>query len=165
MEWPDAAAMAGLDEPALLRGVALEIHRPVEPALAQEVRAMVASALAVPAVAGAIGRQACAAWGVPTLEVRREMPFVAELDGGMVRGRMDRVVLGLREGRVVRAQVLDWKTGAVGLAGEALAERIAPYREQLQAYRAALRAIFTLPAEAVGATIVLVDRGEVVEVG
>ena len=125
---------------------------------------MVAAALAVPAVAGVIGPKACESWGAATLEVRREMPFVAVVDGGMVRGRMDRVVLGVRDGRVVRAQVLDWKTGAVGLAGDALQERIAPYREQLQSYRAALCAIFGLPAEAVGATIVLVDRGEVVAV-
>ncbi|MFO0961693.1 MAG: UvrD-helicase domain-containing protein [Phycisphaerales bacterium] len=164
MEWPTAAAMAAVDEPALLRGVALEIHRPVDPALAQEVRAMVATALAVPAIAGAIGPKAGESWGAATLEVRREMPFVAVVDGGMVRGRMDRVVLGVHDGRVVRAQVLDWKTGAVGLAGDALQERIAPYREQLQSYRAALCAIFGLPAEAVGATIVLVDRGEVVAV-
>jgi hypothetical protein len=81
----------------------------------------------------------------------------------MVRGRMDRVVLGFRGGRVVRAEVIDWKTGARGLSGAALEERIAPYRAQMEDYRAALCAMFGLEPPCVAATLAMVERGELVD--
>jgi ATP-dependent exoDNAse (exonuclease V) beta subunit len=92
------------------------------------------------------------------------MPFGAVVDGTLVRGRMDRVVLGLRGGRVVRAEVVDWKTGAAGLEGAALEERVAPYREQMEGYRRALCAMFGLPAESVTAVLAFPERDELVEV-
>jgi ATP-dependent exoDNAse (exonuclease V) beta subunit len=98
------------------------------------------------------------------VEVRAEMPFGAVADGTLLRGRMDRVVLGFRDGRVARAEVVDWKTGARGLEGEALERRVAPYREQMQAYRRALCEMLGLVPSGVTAVLSFVDRGDVVEV-
>ena len=59
---------------------------------------------------------------------------------------------------------MNWKTGASALEGAALAERVAPYREQMDGYRRALCAMFALPAEAVTAVLAFPERGELVEV-
>jgi ATP-dependent exoDNAse (exonuclease V) beta subunit len=161
--WSDGGAPDAALEADVLRAVTVEIGRPPDAALAAEVRALVARAIAGPM--GAVLRaDRYAAWACGTPEVRTEMPFAAVVDGTLLRGRMDRVVLGIRDGRVERAEVVDWKTGAGGLQGAALEERIAPYRLQMQAYRGALAAMFGLPAERVTAALAFVDRGEVVEV-
>jgi hypothetical protein len=74
-------------------------------------------------------------------------------------------VLGFRNGRVVRAEVVDWKTGATGVEGAAFEERIAGYRSQMAGYRRALCTMFGLGPEAVTAVLAFVDRGELVEIG
>ncbi|NBP51191.1 MAG: hypothetical protein EBU70_08440 [Actinobacteria bacterium] len=161
--WSDGGAPDPSCEPGVLRAVAAEIGRPPDAAVAAEVRASVAQAVAGPM--GAVLRaDRYAAWDCGTPEVRAEMPFAAVVDGTLLRGRMDRVVLGIQDGRVVRAEVVDWKTGARGLEGAALEERIAPYRAQMQAYRGALAGMFGLPAERVTAVLAFVDRGGLVEV-
>ena len=91
------------------------------------------------------------------------MPFVVQIDGRTQRGRMDRVVLGMRAGRVVRAEVLDWKTGARDLQGAECEERIAPYQLQMNGYRRALAAMFEIAPESVSAVLAFVDRGEIRE--
>ncbi len=163
IEWSDGAAPDPALEPEVLRAVAAEIGRPVDPAVAADVRGTVARAVAGPA--GAVLRRArYDAWGCDAVEVRAEMPFGAVADGTLLRGRMDRVVLGFRDGRVARAEVVDWKTGARGLDGEALERRVAPYREQMQAYRRALCEMLGLAPGCVTAVLSFVDRGDVVEV-
>jgi PD-(D/E)XK nuclease superfamily len=145
------------------RAVGIEIGRPVDVTLAASVRQVVADA-----VAGALRPLLMAAryspWGCDSLELRSEMPFALTSEGVLVRGRMDRVVLGMRGGRVVRAEVVDWKTGAEGLAGAAFEERIAGYRAQMDDYRRALCSMFGLGPEAVSAALAFVDRGQVVEI-
>jgi ATP-dependent exoDNAse (exonuclease V) beta subunit len=163
IEWTEGAAPDPGLEPAVLRAVAAGIGRPVDPAVAADARAVVARAVAGP-MGAVLRRGRCAGWGCDAVEVRAEMPFGAVVDGTLVRGRMDRVVLGLRGGRVVRAEVVDWKTGAAGLEGAALEERVAPYREQMEGYRRALCAMFGLPAESVTAVLAFPERDELVEV-
>jgi hypothetical protein len=92
------------------------------------------------------------------------MPFVVQVDGRIQHGRMDRVVLGIRDGRVVRAEVVDWKTGARDLQGAAFNDRIAPYRLQMNGYRQALATMFGIAPDAVSAVLAFVDRGEIREV-
>lgn len=163
IEWCDGALPAGIDERTLADAVSIEIGRPADPALVGEMRALVERSLAGP-MGAVLRRSRCDRWSCDALEVRAEMPFAAVLDGTLVRGRMDRVVLGLRGGRVVRAEVIDWKTGAPSLQGEAFAARVAPYREQMDGYRRALCAMFGLSAEAVTAVLAFPERGELVEV-
>jgi ATP-dependent exoDNAse (exonuclease V) beta subunit len=162
VEWlsgtaPDAAI--GADARA---AAALEVGRAIDGALAAEVESAVAKACAGPM--GAVLRpDRCTGWSCERLEVRAEMAFAADLPAGPMRGRMDRVVLGVRGGRVVRAEVVDWKTGARGLSGAALEERIAPYRAQMADYRAALAAMLGLEPACVTAVLAMVDRGELIE--
>jgi hypothetical protein len=92
------------------------------------------------------------------------MPFAVDGGDALVHGRMDRVVLGFRDGRVVRAEVVDWKTGATGVEGAAFEDRIAGYRAQMGGYRRALCTMFGLGAEAVTAVLAFVDRDELVEI-
>ena len=162
IEWlagtaPDAAI--GADARA---AAALEVGRAIDRALAAEVERAVATACAGPM--GAVLRpERYAGWSCDRLDVRAEMSFAADLAAGPMRGRMDRVVLGIQGGRVMRAEVVDWKTGARGLAGAALEERIAPYRAQMADYRAALAAMLGLEPSCVTAVLAMVDRGELIE--
>jgi hypothetical protein len=163
IEWCDGAVPAGIDEAELRAAVSVEIGRPVDAALADDVRRMVADAVAGP-MGSVLRRARCEAWACDSVEVRTEMPFAAVLDGMLVRGRMDRVVLGIRGGRVVRAEVIDWKTGSPSLRGAAFEERIAPYREQMDGYRRALCAMLALAPADVTAVLAFPERGELVEI-
>lgn len=163
VRWLDGRSLEGIDEGALLESVSVEIGRPVDRALADEVRAMVARSLEGP-MGAVLDPARAASWGCDSVEVRTEMPFAAVLGETLVRGRMDRVVLGVSGGRVVRAEVVDWKTGAATASGDGLERRLAGYREQMDGYRRALAAMFGLAPGAVTAVLAFPERGELVEV-
>ena len=150
-------------ESEVLRAVAVEIGRPVDRSMADEVRGMVVAACRG-AVGDALRVDRCASWGCDTLLVHSELPYVAEIDGRIQRGRIDRLVLGYRGGRVVRAEVLDHKTGATGVAGDALEARIAPYRAQMAGYRRVVASMFGIEPSAVSTVLLMLDRGEVIDV-
>jgi hypothetical protein len=163
VEWCDGALPGDIDESDLVRSVAVEIGRPVEAELASKVRTLVERAVVGPA--GAVLRESrYESWGCERVVVRAEMPFAVTVGDALVHGRMDRVVLGFRDDRVVRAEVVDWKTGATDVQGAAFEERIAGYRSQMAGYRRALCTMFRLGAEAVTASLAFVDRGELVEI-
>ncbi len=160
--WLDDSGLDAIDASEVLSAAAVDAGRPIDADLAAAVHAVVARSLDGP-MAAVLRRGRCAAWGCDALEVRVEMPFALATGDGLVRGRMDRVVLGLRDGRVERAEVVDWKTGARGLAGTEFEERIAPYRRQMAAYREALGTMFRLAPDRVTAVLAMVDRGELIE--
>ncbi len=162
VEWLDAGFPSDADEAQVLRAVTVEIGRPPEAALRSEVRQRVAAAVAGP-LGACLRRERYSQWGCDQLQVRNEMPFVALAGDQLSRGRMDRVVLGMRGGRVVRAEVLDWKTGALGIEGAALKERLLPYHAQMASYRQALAGMFGIGEADVTATLLMVDRGQVIE--
>jgi ATP-dependent exoDNAse (exonuclease V) beta subunit len=163
IRWRGEAALDAIDEAALLDAVAIEIGRPVDRALAGEVRTMVDRAIAGP-MGAVLDRARTEAWRCDSIEVRAEMPFAAVLGGTLVRGRMDRVVLGIAGGRVVRAEVVDWKTGAAAAQGADFERRIAGYREQMDGYRRAVSAMFGLDAACVTAVLAFPERGQLVEI-
>jgi hypothetical protein len=162
VEWLNSEGIDAASEPQVLRAVAVEIGRPVDSALRESVRALVMAAAQGP-LGECLRPARYASWKCDTLQVRSEMPFVVQIDGRTQRGRMDRVVLGMRAGRVVRAEVLDWKTGARDLQGAEFEERIAPYQLQMNGYRHALAAMFEIAPESVSAVLAFVDRGEIRE--
>jgi ATP-dependent exoDNAse (exonuclease V) beta subunit len=162
VEWLNSEGIDAASEPQVLRAVAVEIGRPVDSALRESVRTLVMAAARGP-LGECLRPARYSAWKCDSLQVRSEMPFVVQIDGRTQRGRMDRVVLGLRAGRVVRAEVLDWKTGARDLQGTDFEERIAPYQLQMNGYRRALAAMFEIPPESVSAVLAFVDRGEIRE--
>ena len=100
------------------------------------------------------------------LEVWRERSFahlIPDEDEGsevLWRGTFDRVVLTRQDGRAVRAEILDYKTDRV--SAEAIHERAAFYRPQLEGYRRVLAAMTGLPAENVTATLVFLGPDVVV---
>jgi len=162
VEWLGADGIDPTSEPQVLRAVAVEIGRPVDAVLGASVRALVMSAAQGP-LGECLRPARYASWRCDALAVRSEMPFVVQIDGRIQRGRMDRVVLGMQGGRVVRAEVVDWKTGARDVRGAEFQERIAPYRLQMEGYRRALAAMFDLAPDAVSAVLAFVDRGEICE--
>jgi ATP-dependent exoDNAse (exonuclease V) beta subunit len=162
VEWLNSEGIDAASEPQVLRAVSVEIGRPVDSALRESVRALVMAAAQGP-LGECLRPARYASWKCDTLQVRSEMPFVVQIDGRTQRGRMDRVVLGLRAGRVVRAEVLDWKTGARDLPGAEFEGRIAPYHLQMNGYRRALAAMFEIPPESVSAVLAFIDRGEIRE--
>jgi ATP-dependent exoDNAse (exonuclease V) beta subunit len=160
--WLDDGDPRMIEPAEVMVAASVDAGRPIDAELARTVRTLVDVALTTP-MADVLRRTRCASWGCDALEVHVEMPFALATEDGLVRGRMDRVVLGLRGGRVERAEVVDWKTGARGVSGAELDQRIDPYRKQMAAYRAALAAMFGLAPERVTAVLAMVDRGELIE--
>ncbi|MFZ4575136.1 MAG: UvrD-helicase domain-containing protein [Phycisphaerales bacterium] len=98
--------------------------------------------------------------------LRREWAFATPaLDHDeriMLSGQIDRLVVLKQGGRIVSAEVIDFKTDAVSPEGPdpaAFAARVEHYRPQLNAYRASVARLFSLPREAVRATLVFLAAG------
>lgn len=97
--------------------------------------------------------------------VQAERPFVLLRDGAIVQGTIDRLVLAERQGRVVAADILDFKTDrCVGQRAAWVREKMAYYAPQLAEYRAAVAHCFRLPAECISSRLVLLEVDEVIEV-
>jgi ATP-dependent exoDNAse (exonuclease V) beta subunit len=96
--------------------------------------------------------------------VQREVPFLHRDDGRLVEGIMDRLVLLREAGRVVGAEILDYKTDALK-AGDAaaIATKVAHYQPQIDAYRAAVAAGYGVVPARITARLVFLAVGEVVE--
>jgi ATP-dependent exoDNAse (exonuclease V) beta subunit len=94
-------------------------------------------------------------------DVWRERRFAfVDGEGHLVSGSFDRVVLKREGGRVVRADVYDYKTDASARDGglEALKEHYTP---QMEAYRQALRHLTGLGTDQIGAHLVFLAAGKV----
>lgn len=132
--------------------------------------------LAVPEIAAVFSRAAyhapqgllvrrlprAAAASSVALRVRREQRFIVPEDDQIVRGCIDRLVLLERDGQVVAADVVDFKSDVFdGLNPAAVEERRADYREQLQQYVRAVSHLYHLPAERIGAHLVYLAAGQV----
>jgi ATP-dependent helicase/nuclease subunit A len=91
-------------------------------------------------------------------QVQNERGF-AYCDGArLVQGFIDRLVLLHRGDRIVAAEILDYKTDAVDKsAPEALAEKIAFYTPQMQAYRAAVARLTHLPPDRIAARLIFLQ--------
>jgi ATP-dependent helicase/nuclease subunit A len=106
-----------------------------------------------------------AALSLPTAgeaELWRERSFVVRIGQEMMQGQFDRVVIERKEGRVVRADLLDFKSDAV--TPENRAGRVEGYRPQVEAYRKALVGILGVAPAAVNARLLFVATGECVAV-
>ncbi|MCH2178254.1 MAG: UvrD-helicase domain-containing protein [Mariniblastus sp.] len=96
------------------------------------------------------------------LEIQTERAFAVFLDGELVRGVIDRLVL-IRDGaNLVAADLIDYKTDRV--AAEHLDGRVEYYRPQLNAYRLAVSHFCHLPIEKVAARLLFVKSGVSVDV-
>ncbi|MFN5916470.1 MAG: PD-(D/E)XK nuclease family protein, partial [Planctomycetota bacterium] len=109
-------------------------------------------------------------WHQPTklrLEVTNERRFLISIDDQLIRGIMDRCVLGWDSDRVIRAEIIDFKTDArpsnIDLTTWT-AERIAHHAPQLQLYRKVLCRQFSLHQEMVQVTLVLLNEQKIVPI-
>lgn len=124
------------------------------------------AALDAEPVRAALSREGCGAPGELDLEVQTEHAFSAVLPDENGReqlwtGSIDRLVLGRRDGEVVWADVLDYKTDRVG--EDALDERIAYYRPQLEGYRRVIAAQTGLASDRIRLRLVFLGPGRVID--
>lgn len=94
-----------------------------------------------------------------------ERSFVRIHDGALIQGTIDRLVLVRENGRVVAADVVDFKTDR--LNGDAQLwrrEKAEHYAGQLQEYRSAVRHITSAPQLPVSTRLLLLEDASVIEV-
>ncbi len=90
------------------------------------------------------------------LQVDNERPFAVRFQDSILNGLIDRLVLLKKDGRVVAADVVDFKTDQIGTDPRALQNRVEVYRPQLKAYRDAVAKMFHLNPEDVSARLMFV---------
>jgi ATP-dependent helicase/nuclease subunit A len=160
IEWLDDGLPA--DEVLLARGPALGLERAAAREVLEEFKICLAGA-----VGQVLQRSAYAGCSAEVMEVRREWPFaVRDCDpqtgaAALLSGQFDRVVIGIRGGRAVWAEIVDFKTDRVA-DEEGLMGRVEMYRPQVRAYRRAAGAL--LGIEEVSARLAFTRAGKVVEV-
>lgn len=101
-----------------------------------------------------------------TFTVERELPFIIREEDSLLEGIVDRLVIIRQDGRVVAAEVLDYKTDRISVEDAAgLDERVAYYAPQLEAYRRAVGRLYGVEEEAVRLKLAFLVPGVVREVG
>jgi len=114
-------------------------------------------------IAIALRREAYERGGL-VAEAHRELPFALRRGDAVVSGSVDRLVVRRdANGQAVDAEVLDFKTDRVE-GEDGLARRVAHYRPQLLAYRAAVARLFGVPESRVRARLLFVVLGRAVAV-
>lgn len=100
------------------------------------------------------------------VSLRREWPFVVPVGDALMRGQIDRLVIWHCGSQVVAADIIDFKTDRLpeteSDTSSLPAHTLAKYRQQLQAYRAAVRAGFRLSDDAVLSRLVMAQSGAAV---
>jgi len=149
---PDEAALN-----LIVRKVSMEIGRPVpEDVLASGMNAYL-HALEAPEITQRLSRNSYEDCGSDHLVVRNELPFIARTDSGEMWGRFDRLVLGMRDGRVAWVDLVDFKSDSATV--ETAPEVLERHREQLEHYMAAIQSIYGLDPGAVSARLLLTGPG------
>jgi ATP-dependent helicase/nuclease subunit A len=100
-----------------------------------------------------------------TIRFRNERRFLVPIDGQLVNGVIDRLVLLEQAGRVVAADLVDYKTDVLGVLKPAGRQaRLDKYQHQLDLYARGIAAVYNLPLERVSARLVLTHQPEVIVV-
>ncbi len=94
------------------------------------------------------------------LRVFNELPVTAVIGGQLIRGYIDRIVLGFLNGSVVSADIIDFKTDNLGKQNEELSAKVKHYEPQLMAYRETISQMFKIPMESVSARLLFVSANE-----
>ncbi len=96
-----------------------------------------------------------------TVSVHCEFPFAITHQGSVLRGSIDRLALVKRDGQVIAADVIDFKTDTFDDAKQ-LKDKVRHYRPQVDAYRGAVAQIFKLPAAAIRGTLFFVHKPQTI---
>jgi ATP-dependent exoDNAse (exonuclease V) beta subunit len=95
------------------------------------------------------------------LSVRSEFPFACEASGELINGCIDRLVLCLKDGVPIAADVIDFKSDELPQQPRAVADRVDFYRGQMQTYRQAVSKLLMIPIEKVTTRIAFLKIGQV----
>ncbi|MFN9719461.1 MAG: PD-(D/E)XK nuclease family protein, partial [Planctomycetota bacterium] len=102
--------------------------------------------------------------GDATLRVERERPFVLLQDGELVQGTIDRLVLLSHHGKLLAADIVDFKTDRfTGSRAAWIAARQAHYTPQLHEYRNALTHCFGLSGTQISARLLMLEADAVID--
>ncbi|HSJ10352.1 MAG TPA: UvrD-helicase domain-containing protein [Longimicrobiales bacterium] len=145
----------GLPDDAELARIARRIDADVADADIAALAAQVRTWVTAPDVAAVL-----AAGDDTATTVEREVPFLLREGDTVVEGFIDRLVLTRAGGRVVAADVIDFKTDELDAA--AIDARVEHYRPQLAAYRRAVSVMYGLAPDVVSARLVFLHSGRVV---
>lgn len=97
--------------------------------------------------------------------VDRERSFVRISSGALIQGTIDRLVLVREAGRVVAADVVDFKTDRISGAPEVWRrEKAAHYAGQLEEYRSAVRHITSSAKLPVSTRLLLIEDASILDV-
>ena len=100
--------------------------------------------------------------GGVTFSVENERPYVLKRDGAIVLGTIDRLVLALKKGKPVAADILDFKTDRFfGSKKSWTAEKVQHYGPQLEDYRAAVSQCFKILPEHISRRLLLLETDTV----
>jgi ATP-dependent exoDNAse (exonuclease V) beta subunit len=156
IEWLDA----GLPTPAQLLAAAQTLPPlTIEP---KDVLPEFFAFLEKPAIAAVLSRQHSPHHSL-TPSVRREHPFACRFDRTLISGIIDRLVLWSDGGKIVAAEVFDFKTDVVN-DPPSLQARVETYRPQLNSYCRAVAHLFQLGPNNISATLVFVQAGAIVRI-
>lgn len=100
------------------------------------------------------------------LQVENEMRFATLLNGRLIQGSIDRLVLSLDHEQATFAEVIDFKTDRFGgreSQKEWVREQVEKYRPQLAAYAEVVAKTYRLTKAQIRTTLVLLDVGEVAD--
>ena len=108
--------------------------------------------------------------GIDTVEVDNEVRLLEIMDGYLLRGTIDRLVLGKKDGKVVCAEILDYKTDSIdrSVSMESwILERADHHRKQLELYRRVLCQQYGIESKEIELTLILLsaDHLESLHVG
>ncbi|MAT80312.1 MAG: hypothetical protein CMJ29_01540 [Phycisphaerae bacterium] len=137
-----------------LRQAAMITGMPQDPEQRREVLGTFIDAIGNDEIAARLSRSAYEGLDLDELEVLREWPVLKQLDGTLIRGRLDRLVVGRRKGEVVLAEIVDFKSGPVG---EDESELVDYYRPQLAFYSDVVEAHFKLDPGIVTSRLLFID--------
>jgi ATP-dependent exoDNAse (exonuclease V) beta subunit len=91
--------------------------------------------------------------------VHNEYPICASVDGNLLRGFIDRLVVMQVNERIVAVDICDYKTDRVDDDTRELKASVAHYRPQVTAYRKAIAQMFALQPSQIGARLIFTHPG------
>ena len=94
------------------------------------------------------------------LEVHTERAFAVNLDQGLIRGVIDRLIFVYQGDRIIAADVVDFKTETIDR--DKIHGHIENYRPQLDAYREAVSRFADLPLGKISTRLAFVETGQII---
>jgi len=96
--------------------------------------------------------------------VHNEYPICASVDGNLLRGFIDRLVVMRVNHQIIAVDICDYKTDRVDDGTEELTASVSHYRPQVTAYRKAIAQMFALESAQIGARLIFTHAGVQVSV-